>query len=97
MILQVEKLKQTTDTGLAQSVTCRSVFLLCTIHLNSFLSTMIIWFILTIFGKCNACYRSRMTREVGYVRPLFQIPNFYHGIFCSSAKDKTVRMELSAC
>ena len=54
-----------------------------------------ILFILTVFGKCNACYGSRMTREVSYVRPLFQIPYLYHGIFGSSAKDKTIRVELS--
>lgn len=49
----------------------------------------------TIFWESNTGDRTLVSRKVGHVDPFFQIPNFYHGVLRSGAKDKSIRMELS--
>jgi len=52
---------------------------------------------LTVFRECYASNRSLMSRKVGNICSFFQIPDFNHGVFCTSSKNQTIRMELSTC
>ena len=51
----------------------------------------------TVLRECNAGNGSRVSGEVGHIGALLQIPDLDDRVFCTSTKDKTVRMELCTC
>lgn len=53
--------------------------------------------IVSVLRESNGGDRSRVTGEVGHVGALLQIPNLNLGVRSTSAKNETIRVELSAC
>lgn len=53
--------------------------------------------VITVLRESNGCDWTRVSREVGHVGALLQIPNLDLGVSRASTKDQTVRVELSAC
>merc|ERR1711892_144271 len=53
--------------------------------------------VVTILRESQRRNGSSMSRKLGYVQLLFQIPNFYLSLRGSCSKNQAVRVELSAC